>query len=187
MQIKISKLWLTELRRNLYHVIGVQRQAKLDIGFLSKKEFIPTNSPCFLLFVHSQLHVYPLQFVNIVYFFVCLSTHKKFYFIDDDVHTCHLCCSAAPSLLHCGPSEWHNSHNLHTHSTSLQQKKQTKKQHRLQQVIHSIWEDKYVFNKDMWTAGLPTVCTGLIVNILHMSLSNPEEASVAPLGWNLQQ
>lgn len=70
MQIKISKLWLTELRRNLYHVIGVQRQAKLDIGFLSKKEFIPTNSPCFLLFVHSQLHVYPLQFVNIVYFFV---------------------------------------------------------------------------------------------------------------------
>lgn len=126
MQIKISKFWLTELRRNLYHVIGVQRQAKLDIGFLSKKEFIPTNSPCFLLFVHSQLHVYPLQFVNIVYFFVCLSTHKKFYFIDDDVHTCHLCCSAAPSLLHCGPSEWHNSHNLHTHSTSLQQKNKQK-------------------------------------------------------------
>lgn len=26
-----------------------------------------------------------------------------------------------------------------------------------------------------------------ILNILHMSLSNPEDASVAPLGWNLQQ
>lgn len=26
-----------------------------------------------------------------------------------------------------------------------------------------------------------------VINILQMSLSNPDEASVAPLGWNLQQ
>lgn len=30
-------------------------------------------------------------------------------------------------------------------------------------------------------------CTSVIINILQISLSNPDEASVAPLGWNLQQ
>lgn len=30
-------------------------------------------------------------------------------------------------------------------------------------------------------------CTSVMMNILQISLSNPDEASVAPLGWNLQQ
>lgn len=29
--------------------------------------------------------------------------------------------------------------------------------------------------------------TSAVINILQISLSNPDEASVAPLGWNLQQ
>lgn len=32
-----------------------------------------------------------------------------------------------------------------------------------------------------------TTFTSAMTNILQISLSNPDEASVAPLGWNLQQ
>lgn len=52
------------------------------------------------------------------------------------IRTCHLCCSAAPSLLRCGPSAWQNFHNLHTHSTSLQQRNIAASGG----YIHSVWK-----------------------------------------------
>lgn len=41
---------------------------------------------------------------------------------EDSVHTCRLCCNAAPSQRHCGLSKWQNCHILHRHSTSLEEK-----------------------------------------------------------------
>lgn len=106
-------------------------------------------------------------FINILSFVQSMPT--PFHLISD-LRTCHLCCSAAPSLLHYGPSEWHNFHNLHTHSTALQQR-------------HTVYN--YLFRETVRMNSFYKNCrvwSGLIDNNLHMSLSNPEEASVAPLG-----
>lgn len=77
--------------------------------------------------------------------------------------TCRPCYSAAPSLHRCGPLGLHSFHNLHKHSTALQQTKMKEKLMNNSQQQH-------------------TTCTSVMVNFLQISLSNPDEASVAPLG-----
>lgn len=79
--------------------------------------------------------------------------------------TCRRCCSAAPSLRRCGPLELHSFHNLHKHSTALQQTE-------TEENIINDSEEQH------------TTCTitRVMIYILQISLSNPDEASVAPLG-----
>lgn len=77
--------------------------------------------------------------------------------------TCRRCCSAAPSLRHCGPLGLHSFHSLHKHSTSLHQTK-------IEKTIINDSEQQHA------------TCTSVMINILQISLSNPDEASVAPLG-----
>lgn len=77
--------------------------------------------------------------------------------------TCRPCYSAAPSLHRCGPLGLHSFHNLHKHSTALQQTKMKEKLMNNSKQQH-------------------TTRTSVMVNFLQISLSNPDEASVAPLG-----
>lgn len=108
--------------------------------------------------------------------FVCSSLYPQCFTSSMVAHTCHLCCSAAPSLLHCAPSEWHNFHNLRTHSTSLQQR------NAMYNKLFKVSGSMNMFYQAFVNCTIVRCLQNYILNILHMSLSNPEDASVAPLG-----